>query len=85
MGASYFVIELDKVGELMITLRLHVPILTIESDLEDGSEIQDALEGLTSQCSVPNIFINQKHIGGNSDLQTRKAELPALLEEAGAL
>jgi glutaredoxin 3 len=65
MGASYFVIELDKV--------------------EDGSEIQDALEGLTSQCSVPNIFINQKHIGGSSDLQTRKAELPALLEEAGAL
>ena len=30
MGASYFVIELDKVGELMIALRLHVPILTIE-------------------------------------------------------
>ena len=30
MGASYFVIELDKVGQLMIALRLHVPILTIE-------------------------------------------------------
>jgi glutaredoxin 3 len=34
---------------------------------------------------VPNIFINHKHIGGNSDLQAKKAELPQLLKDAGAL
>jgi glutaredoxin 3 len=35
---------------------------------------------------VPNIFINHKHIGGNSDLQAKKeSELVALLKEAGAL
>jgi glutaredoxin 3 len=34
---------------------------------------------------VPNIFIKQKHIGGNSDLQNRKRELPTLLKEAGAV
>jgi len=34
---------------------------------------------------VPNIFINRKHIGGNSDLQARKEELPQLLKEAGAV
>jgi len=52
---------------------------------DDGAAIQDALEEMTSQRSVPNIFIAQKHIGGNSDLQARKAQLPNLLKEAGAV
>lgn len=52
---------------------------------EDGSDIQAALAELTSQRTVPNIFINQKHIGGNSDLQAKKGQLPGLLKEAGAL
>jgi glutaredoxin 3 len=52
---------------------------------DDGAAIQDALEEVSGQRSVPNIFINQQHIGGNSDIQARKAELPALLKEAGAL
>jgi glutaredoxin 3 len=34
---------------------------------------------------VPNIFINQKHIGGNSDLQAKREELDGLLQEAGAV
>ncbi|KAL1999545.1 hypothetical protein VTN02DRAFT_4369 [Thermoascus thermophilus] len=54
-------------------------------EIEDGSAIQDALEELTRQRSVPNIFINRQHIGGNSDLQARKSELPQLLKEAGAI
>ncbi|KAF2455957.1 putative glutaredoxin [Lineolata rhizophorae] len=53
--------------------------------VDDGAAIQDALAELTSQRSVPNIFIGQKHIGGNSDLQAKKAELPQLLKEAGAI
>lgn len=53
--------------------------------VDDGPAIQDALEEITGQRSVPNIFIKQKHIGGNSELQARKAELPALLKEAGAV
>lgn len=52
---------------------------------DDGSAIQDALQEITNQRSVPNIFINKKHIGGNSDLQARKSELPALLKDANAL
>ncbi|KAE8352017.1 thioredoxin-like protein [Aspergillus coremiiformis] len=60
--------------------------VAIELDNEkDGSAIQDALEELTNQRTVPSIFIKQKHIGGNSDLQAKKAELPALLMDAGAL
>lgn len=59
---------------------------TIELDqVDDGADIQDALEEITSQRSVPNIFIAQKHIGGNSDLQAKKAQLPNLLKEAGAV
>ncbi|MCJ1478336.1 hypothetical protein MMC13_007014 [Lambiella insularis] len=59
---------------------------TIELDqVDDGAAIQDALEEMTGQRSVPNIFIKQKHIGGNSDLQGKKGQLPGLLKEAGAV
>jgi glutaredoxin 3 len=55
--------------------------------LPDGSELQDALEAITGQRTVPNSFINQKHIGGNSDLQNlvKGGELEKLLREAKAL
>jgi glutaredoxin 3 len=52
---------------------------------EDGAALQDALEGITGQRSVPNIFISQKHIGGNSDLQAKVGELDGLLQAAGAI
>ncbi|KAL4933707.1 glutaredoxin [Aspergillus undulatus] len=54
-------------------------------NVEDGNAIQDALQEISGQRTVPNIYISQKHIGGNSDLQGRKAELPELLKGAGAL
>jgi len=58
----------------------------IELDqVDDGAAIQDALEEMTHQRSVPNIFIGQKHIGGNSDLQAKKSQLPSILKEAHAL
>ena len=52
---------------------------------DDGSAIQSALGDLTGQTTVPNIFINKQHIGGNSDLQSKKGELKNLLKEAGAI
>ncbi|QDS73782.1 hypothetical protein FKW77_005626 [Venturia effusa] len=58
----------------------------IELDqVDDGAAIQDALEDMTSQRSVPNIFIGKKHIGGNSDLQANKSNLKSMLTNAGAL
>ncbi|KAI9773969.1 MAG: hypothetical protein M1839_001981 [Geoglossum umbratile] len=58
----------------------------IELDQADnGAEIQAHLANLTGQSTVPNIYINKQHIGGNSDLQAKKGELPDLLREAGAL
>ncbi|KAF9103082.1 hypothetical protein BGX27_010737, partial [Mortierella sp. AM989] len=42
---------------------------TYEIDLEkNGQEVQDYLLQKTGQRTVPNIFINTKHLGGNSDL-----------------
>lgn len=52
---------------------------------DDGSDIQSTLKDMTGQNTVPNIFIDKKHIGGNSDLQAKKSELPTLLKEAGAV
>ncbi|CAG8984122.1 hypothetical protein HYALB_00006223 [Hymenoscyphus albidus] len=58
----------------------------IELDqVDDGSDIQAALKEINGQSSVPNIYIKQQHIGGNSDLQAKKAELPALLKDANVL
>ena len=56
-------------------------------ELSDGSALQDALEDITGQRTVPNILFKGKHIGGNSDLQTLKSsdKLEDLLRDVGAL
>lgn len=45
------------------------PLVLQLDELPDGQQIQDALREITGQNTVPNIFIEGKHIGGNSDLQ----------------
>jgi glutaredoxin 3 len=39
------------------------------NEMDDGAAIQDALFVMTGQRTVPNVFINQKHIGGNDSVQ----------------
>ncbi|KAI0444178.1 putative glutaredoxin [Xylaria telfairii] len=57
----------------------------IELDqVDDGADIQAALHELSGQKTVPNIYIAQKHIGGNSDLQAQSG-LKATLKGLGAL
>jgi glutaredoxin 3 len=50
---------------------------------KDGREIQSELWERTGQRTVPNIFIGQNHMGGNSDVQAMEAHgtLRTLLEE----
>ncbi|KAF9903514.1 glutaredoxin [Linnemannia zychae] len=44
-----------------------------EIDLEPtGADVQDYLQKKTGQRTVPNIFINSQHLGGNSDLVAAK-------------
>jgi len=65
---------------------LHAKYGLLELDtIPDGRVIQDILEEETGQRTVPNIFIKGKSIGGNSDLQAKKKELPQILKAAGAL
>lgn len=51
---------------------------------EDGDAVQSALQEISNQRTVPNVFIKQQHIGGNSDLQAKRRELAGLLKDAGA-
>ncbi|KAJ8688805.1 hypothetical protein PTI98_013553 [Pleurotus ostreatus] len=50
-------------------------------DRDDGAQIQDYLAEKTGQRTVPNIFVNQKHVGGSSDVAALqdKGELKALI------
>lgn len=34
-------------------------------EMADGAEIQAALTTMTGQRTVPNVFVNGKHLGGN--------------------
>lgn len=66
--------------------KLKANAFVIELDHEkDGSELQDALQEITNQRTVPNIFIGGKHIGGNSDLSALSdEELAELFKKANA-
>ncbi|GAB7353034.1 hypothetical protein MBLNU459_g3590t1 [Dothideomycetes sp. NU459] len=69
---------LSKLGAQYYTLEL--------DQIDDGAAIQDALQQITNQRSVPNIFIGKEHIGGNSDLQALdKTKLKAKLTSVKAL
>ncbi|EEY64202.1 glutaredoxin [Phytophthora infestans T30-4] len=49
---------------------------------DDGADIQSLLLDITGQRTVPNVFINGKHIGGCDDVLTlhTKSELVPMLE-----
>lgn len=54
---------------------------------DGGSDLQDALQQISGQRTVPNVYIGQKHIGGNSEIQglDKAGQLQGLLKDAGAL
>ncbi|TRY88517.1 hypothetical protein DNTS_020680 [Danionella cerebrum] len=59
---------------------LNVKCNAIELDLiEDGSNYQDLLHEMTGQKTVPNVFINKKHIGGCDN--TMKAHKDGILQK----
>ncbi|CCE62151.1 hypothetical protein TPHA_0B04820 [Tetrapisispora phaffii CBS 4417] len=74
----------------LITLfdELKVPkekALVLQLDgMSDGLELQDTLQQINGQRTVPQIYIDGKHVGGNSELQKLKksGELQLLLKKA---
>ncbi|KAL5706640.1 aldehyde dehydrogenase (NAD(+)) [Ranunculus cassubicifolius] len=64
---------------------LHEKPFVAELDLrDDGSEIQDVLLDLVGQRTVPQVFINGKHIGGYDDTKTAllNGQLQSLLDRS---
>ncbi|KAJ7694840.1 thioredoxin-like protein [Mycena rosella] len=45
------------------------PVVFELNEREDGADIQNYLAVKTGQRTVPNIFVNKKHVGGNDDTQ----------------
>ena len=59
---------------------LGVEYTTFElNQMDDGADIQDALLGISGQKTVPNVFVNGQHLGGNDD--TQKAIKEGKLQE----
>ncbi|KAI5209578.1 hypothetical protein E4T39_00926 [Aureobasidium subglaciale] len=88
-GAKFYALELDQIGKLAalpVVSAHRNPTANKSFHADDGADIQNALAEMTSQRSVPNIFINKQHIGGNSDLQAlKKDDLKSKLTAASAL
>ncbi|NXL52500.1 GLRX1 protein, partial [Podilymbus podiceps] len=55
------------------------------SDITKCEGAQEYLQQRTGQRTVPCVFIGMHHLGGLSDLQTVRHELPRILREIGAL
>jgi glutaredoxin 3 len=55
--------------------------------MDNGADIQAALLALTGQRTVPSIFINQQHVGGNDSVQSayRSGKLQDLLNKPAKL
>lgn len=70
----------EKIDEQIIK-KDDVYLLELDT-MEDGDDWQDALQELSGQRTVPNVYINAKHIGGNSDLQSlnKSGKLDSLLK-----
>ncbi|KAK8147806.1 hypothetical protein MY1884_005874 [Beauveria asiatica] len=71
---------------LLSSLDANAKVVELDEEA-DGSALQDALEEISGQRTVPNVYIAKKHIGGNSDVQSLSSsgKLKALLTEAGAI
>ena len=48
-------------------------VIELDTMGEQGTAIQAALKEMTGQGTVPSVWVNGKHIGGNSDLQSKGA------------
>ena len=77
LEVEHEVIELDERGKCDLLCLWRAPRMDFLTLFmlcaDDGSKIQQILQDLTAQRSVPNVFINGKHIGGCDDLMALHA------------
>ena len=58
-----------KAKKLIQSLNVQYDVLELDQ-VENGGEIQDYLYEITKQKTVPNIFVQQKHVGGCDDIHS---------------
>ena len=70
-----------KSKQLFKKLNLDFKVYEIDKE-NDGDLVHTILKEMTSQKTVPNIFINGKHVGGNDELQkaNKSGELKKMLD-----
>ncbi|NXF56439.1 GLRX1 protein, partial [Oceanites oceanicus] len=54
-------------------------------DITGMEDVQDYLQQRTGQRTVPRVFLGRHCIGGASDLQKMRWQLPSMLRQIGAL
>ncbi|XP_010416046.2 PREDICTED: monothiol glutaredoxin-S12, chloroplastic [Camelina sativa] len=74
----------SEVKSLFKSLQVEPLVVELDELGSEGSQLQNVLEKITGQYTVPNVFIGGKHIGGCSDtLQMyNKGELEGIIAEA---
>ncbi|XLR64462.1 hypothetical protein HN51_006927 [Arachis hypogaea] len=80
-----FVVELDLRG-ILLFIHSFIPSLSCYNqffffNVDDGYQIQSVLLDLVGRSTVPQVFVNGKHIGGSDDLRAaaQSGELQKLL------
>ncbi|XP_051136824.1 glutaredoxin-like isoform X1 [Andrographis paniculata] len=75
----------NRVKQLLSQLEAKYKLIELDEE-SDGNVIQTALAEWTGQRTVPNVFINGKHIGGCDAVMAKhqQGQLVTLLMEAGA-
>ncbi|KAL4360819.1 hypothetical protein GQ457_04G026740 [Hibiscus cannabinus] len=76
----------SEVKSLFKKLGVEPSVIELDELGAQGSQLQNVLEQLTGQRTVPNVFIGGKHIGGCTDTVElyQNGELESLLSNANA-
>ncbi|KAK8694068.1 hypothetical protein V6N13_071630 [Hibiscus sabdariffa] len=76
----------SEVKSLFKKLGVEPSVIELDELGAQGSQLQNVLEQLTGQRTVPNVFIGGKHIGGCTDTVElyQNGELESLLSDANA-
>mmetsp|Transcript_9848 Transcript_9848/g.30052 ORF Transcript_9848/g.30052 Transcript_9848/m.30052 type:complete len:393 (+) Transcript_9848:219-1397(+) len=74
-----------EVKELFKSLRVEFEELQVDK-MDNAADIMEALRERTNQTTVPNVFINRKHIGGAAETKAlhQKGELMNLVKKTRA-
>lgn len=60
---------IKKEGMNILDFSIDMAVIQIDELVSKGESAQDYLYSVTGQRTVPNIFINGNHVGGNADVQ----------------